>query len=157
MVSRWAFEALAVEQHTRNQYMAPFFDMEKQMGRAKYNSDLLVTELEGRIDHVAGLIKLNKTEAGISNKLDIIRNEIQRLNKSGVIPPFAETEQISLPSFNPEVAARAKQYLEKLKDYYLSEYGRIRKEKDSRIIRIRKSEGSDFLYAQKMKYHNKSL
>lgn len=157
MVSRWAFEALAVEQHTKNNYMIRFFDQEKQMGRAKYISDLLIAELTGRIDHVAGLMKLNKPEEEISHRLALIRHEMIKLDQAGVMVPFTGTDLISVKSFDPGVTLAAKQHLAGLKDYYLKEYKRIRKEKDANIGQIRKSGGNDFLYLQKMKYHNKAL
>ena len=157
MVSRWAFEALAVEQHTKNNYVTRFFDQEKQMGRAKYNSDLLLTELIGRIDHTSGLQKLEKPEEEITKKLSLIKNEISKLNRSGILPPFAATNQLTLTGFSPAVADSAKRYLEKLKNYYKLQYNQIRKERDLKILQLKKSEGSDFLFTQKMKYHNKSL
>jgi ABC-type multidrug transport system ATPase subunit len=157
MVSRWAFEALAVEQFAANNYMVRFFEQEKQMARAKYRSDLLITELIGRIDHVAGLQKLRKSKEEIDKKLNLIRNEMVKLNQAGVFPPFAATDQLSLPGFSSGIADSAKQYLEKLKDHYKLEYDRIRKEKDRKILEIKRSEGNDFLFNQKMNYHNKSL
>ncbi|MGV8095969.1 MAG: ATP-binding cassette domain-containing protein [Mangrovibacterium sp.] len=157
MVSRWAFEALAVEQFAGNKYMVGFFDQEKQMARAKYCSDLLITELIGRIDHVAGLQKLQKPKEEIDKKLNLIRNEMVKLNQAGVLPPFAATDQLSLPGFSSDIADSAKQYLENLKRHYKLKYDQARKEKDRKILEIKKSEGNDFLFKQKMKYHNKSL
>ncbi|MDD4189878.1 MAG: ATP-binding cassette domain-containing protein [Mangrovibacterium sp.] len=157
MVSRWAFEALAVAQFSGNGYMAAFFGQEKQMSRAKYLSDLLINELTGRIDHAAGLIKLQKPEGEITNKLNVIRNEMIKLNQAGVLPPFSVTGNLSLPGFTPSVADSAKRHLDNLKNYHKTVYDRIKKEKDRRIRAIRQSEGSNFLYSQKMKFHNKSL
>ncbi|HPR33174.1 MAG TPA: ABC transporter permease, partial [Prolixibacteraceae bacterium] len=57
MVSRWAFEALAVEQFKSNRYMVHYFDMEKDMANARFRSDLLITELTGQIDLVSGWIR----------------------------------------------------------------------------------------------------
>lgn len=157
MVSRWAFEALAVEQFANNDYMATFFEQEKQMARAKYCSDLLITELTGRIDQTAGLVKLKKPKEEIRNKLNIIKNEIEKLNKENVLPVFAFTDKLTEPNFTTEIADSAKNYLEKLKSYHHQEYNKLRNGKDRKIREINKSEGNDFLYNQKMKFHNKSL
>ncbi|HBL73659.1 MAG: hypothetical protein A2W90_14235 [Bacteroidetes bacterium GWF2_42_66] len=157
MVSRWAFEALAVEQFAGNRYMSGFFEQEKQMARAKYYSDLLITELTGRIDHVSGLQKLQKPEEEISKKLNLIKNEIEKLNKTNVFPAFSATNNLALPGFTSEVADSAKQYLEKLKNFYKQKYDQIRNEKDRKIREINLLEGSGYLFGQKMKYHNKSL
>ncbi|MDX9880993.1 MAG: ATP-binding cassette domain-containing protein [Prolixibacteraceae bacterium] len=157
MVSRWAFEALAVEQFANNRYMARFFDQEKEMARAKYVSDLLATELTGRIDHVSGLQKLKKPDSETAPKLRLIKNELQKLGETGDLPAFSAINELSLPGFSPEIADSSKRYLEKLKSHYQQKYNAIRNEKDRTIREINQSEGSGFLYNQKMKYHNKSL
>ncbi len=157
MVSRWAFEALAVKQFANNAYMTNFFDMEKEMARARFRSDLLITELTGQTDLAAGLIKLHKPEAKISKKLNLIKNEIEKLNAAGVLPAFTSTGKLALPGFTPEIADSTKQYLEKQKAFYHQIYNRIRNNKDRRIREISQAKGKNFLFNLKMKSHNKSL
>lgn len=157
MVSRWAFEALAVEQFAANKYMSAFFEQEKQMARSKYQADLLITELTGRLDHVAGIQKLQKPETEVSKKLNLIRKEIGKLNRMNVLPAFAATGGLSPQHFTPVIADSAKRYLETLKTHFSENYERIRKNKDKQIRQISNSEGKNFLFDQKMKYHNKSL
>jgi ABC transport system ATP-binding/permease protein len=70
MASRWAFEALAVEQYKDNRYMAHFFEMEKEMAQARFRSDILTTELIGQVDLVDGWIRLNKPADEISRKAE---------------------------------------------------------------------------------------
>jgi hypothetical protein len=87
MASRWAFEALAVEQFKNNRYMAHFFDMEKEMAQARYRSEILTTELIGQVDLVNGSLRLNPglTERDpVLQKLQIIRNEIIKLDNENV-------------------------------------------------------------------------
>jgi ABC transport system ATP-binding/permease protein len=88
MVSRWAFEALAVEQFKENRYMARFFDMEMEMAQARFRSDILTTELIGQVDLADGWTRLNKPINEISAKLKIIKNEIGKLDNEKVLPPF---------------------------------------------------------------------
>src|SRR5690606_31496898 len=68
MASRWAFEALAVEQYKENSYMARFFDVEKEMAQSRFRSDILTTELIGQVDLVDGWIRLNKPADDIAQK-----------------------------------------------------------------------------------------
>lgn len=157
MVSRWAFEAMAVEQYKNNPYMADFFEMEKEMGNARYRTDVLITELVGQTDLVAGWQKQNKPQSDISRKINIIRNEVAELDKEGAIPEFLYTDQIAPGKFNDDVIKKTKEHLESLKSFYSSEYKRARKDNDNLINSIRKENGADFLYDRKMKYHNKSL
>jgi len=157
MASRWAFEALAVEQFKKNRYMAPFFDMEKEMAQARFRSDILTTELIGQVDLVSGWIKLKKPAIEISQKLRIIKNEIEKLDKENVIPEFQFTEKLVPGNFNNEIAESAKSHLNQLKDYYNNQYKKYKEKKEQLIDRLTKENGDQFLYNQKMKFHNKSL
>src|SRR5690606_34282636 len=60
MVSRWAFEALAVKQFSDNRYMVNFFDIEKEMTNARLRSDILTTELIGQVSLAEGWSRLTK-------------------------------------------------------------------------------------------------
>ncbi len=157
MASRWAFEALAVEQFKENRYMARFFDLDKEMAQARFRSEIITTQLTGQIDLVDGWIRLNKPADEISRKLTIIKNEIEKLDDEKVLPPFQHTENLSPGKFNSEIAALAKSHLNQLKDFHNNRYQKIKREKDQLINRLEKENGEQFLYNQKMKYHNKSL
>ncbi|MBN1926063.1 MAG: ATP-binding cassette domain-containing protein, partial [Prolixibacteraceae bacterium] len=153
MVSRWAFEALAVEQYKSNRYMARFFDMEREMAVSRFRSDLLITELTGQVDLVSGWIRMNKDKTSISRKLNLIKNEIIELDREGAIPPFQYAHKFSPELFTPAIADSAKAHLGKIKSYHAEKYQEIRNEKDN----ISRELGSDYLYDLKMKHHNKSL
>ncbi len=157
MASRWAFEALAVEQYKENRYMAHFFYLEKEMSQARYRSDILTTELIGQVDQVSGWIKLNKAEDSIAQKLLVIQNEIVKLDKENVLSKFQYTNSLVPGKFDYEIAEKAKVYLQQIKSFYKNRYFKIRDEKDLLIKQLKKENGNQFLSDQKKKYHNKSL
>jgi ABC-type multidrug transport system ATPase subunit len=157
MVSRWAFEAMTVEQFKGNNYMANFFETEKQMAQSRFRSDLLCTELIGQIDLVSGWQKAHHQKEEIAQKLTLIRNEIKQLDQENVLPPFHNTKNINPLSFNNNIADSAKIYLTQIKAFHNKRYQKLRKEKDQIIYRLEDEKSEDFLYNQKMKYHNKSL
>jgi hypothetical protein len=157
MASRWAFEALAVEQFKDNHYMAQFFDMEKEMAQARFRSEILTTELIGQIDLVDGWTRLNKPVADISPKLLIIKNEIKKLDAENFLPQFKYEESLVTGKFNNEIAEAAKSHLNKLKELHSERYQNAKAEKDKLINEITKQKGENFLYNLKMENHNKSL
>ena len=157
MVSRWAFEALAVEQYKSNVYMAPFFELEKELAQARFRSELLTPELIGKIDLVAGWQKTDKPQQDIEKKLILIRNEIQKLDNENHLAPFSEINQLNSAQFNFTVAKLAKDHLKQLQNYYNGISEELKKKKDKIIFDISRLSGEDFLYNQKMKYHNRSL
>lgn len=157
MASRWAFEALAVEQFKENRYMARFFDMEKEMAQALFRSEILTTELIGQVDLVDGWIRQNKPAEEISRKLNIIKNEMEKLDNEKVLPEFQFTENLIPGKFNSEIAELAKAHLKQLQDVQNKRYLKVKSDKDRLINQLNKENGDHFLYDQKMKFHNKSL
>lgn len=157
MASRWAFEALAVEQFKDNRYMAKFFEMEKEMAQARYRSEILTTELIGQIDLIDGWIRLKKPEEDILRKLNIIKNEIEKLDGEKVLPEFRFTENLVPEKFNFEIAELTKTHLNQLKKFHNQRYNKVKSEKDKLINRLDKENGKQFLVDLKMKHHNQSL
>jgi hypothetical protein len=157
MVSRWAFEALAVEQYKSNIYMAPFFETEKQMAQARFRSEFLISYLTGNIDLVTGWQKINKPQQDIAKKLIIIKNEIKKLDNENHLTRFIEIDKLNPSQFDFNIAKLAKDHLKQLKNYYSGTYKELLKKKDKIVNDISKTKGDDFLYEQKMRYHNKSL
>jgi ABC transport system ATP-binding/permease protein len=157
MVSRWAFEALAVEQFKENRYMVRFFDMEMKMAQARFRSDILTTELIGQVDLADGWTRLNKPINEISAKLKIIKNEIGKLDNEKVLPPFQLSENLEVGIINAEIAEQVKAHLNLLKEYHKNIYQKVKRDKDQLINQLNQKYGDQFLYNQKMKYYNKSL
>jgi hypothetical protein len=157
MVARWAFEALAVEQYMGNGYMADFFEEEKELSQVRYLSDLLLTELLGRIDYVAGQINTGKSAAEFASKLTIIRNEIKELDQDNVIPPLAVADSIAPEKFSGRISELAKQHLHDLQNFYLSRKNLLRKQMDANIFKLNKQFGRNYLFDLKQRYHNLAI
>lgn len=156
MASRWAFEALAVEQFKNNRYTMRFFELEKEMTQARYRSEILTTELIGQVDLVDGMTKRNPDLSG-AHKLLIIQNEIKKLDGEKALPAFKYTDRLVPGKFNDTIAERAKMHLNQLKIFYNKRYQAFKSKKDQLINHLNKEKGEQFLFDQKMNYHNKSL
>lgn len=155
MASRWAFEALAVEQFKNNRYMARFFDMEKVMAQARFRSEILTTELIGQVDLVDGQARRERTRD--DRKLQIIKNEIEKLDNEKVLPKFKFTNSLMPGKFNSDIAELTKTHLNQLKVFHNKRYLEVKSQKEQLINRLNKEKGDQFLYDQKMKFHNQSL
>ncbi len=155
MVSRWAFEAMAVQQFKNNRYMAHFFEIEKQMAQSRFLSDLLLTELKGRIDQVTGFINIQKPESEIVHNLNIIKNEFLKLNR--YLDPFPATGDLVPARFNQVIADSAKKYLDRQRDYQTGLNNQLRNQKDQIVRKMSKEKGKGYLFSLKQNHHNKAL
>jgi len=157
MVSRWAFEAIAVEQYAGNRYMADFFEIEKEMARARFRSEILTTELIGRVEQADGFRRMQKDEEEISSRLVIVRNEVKKLNEEAVIPPFDPVDYLMPQKFTDAIADSVKSYLLAIQKYHAERQRQLRAQKDRLVALIEGQEGRGTLHERKMKYHNSAL
>ncbi|MDR2119111.1 MAG: ATP-binding cassette domain-containing protein [Tannerellaceae bacterium] len=84
--SRWAFEALTVEQFTGNSYNRLFFPIRKEQFRAQYYKDIHLPEVRT----LAEAYTQGDSAAGAT-----VCNEILRLGEAARIPPFSGTETLA--------------------------------------------------------------
>lgn len=157
MVSRWAFEALTVEQFSNNPYMADFFEEEKQLTQAVFVADLLTPELIGRIEYLDGQLRQGNTVPEAEKDLTIIRNEIRKLDRKNLFPPFTGTDSLVPGRFTGSVADAAKQHLRQIQKHYQEQNQTLRSRKDSKILQINREKGNDYLYNRKQKYYNLAI
>ena len=157
MVSRWAFEAMAVEQYANNRYMADFFEIEKEMARSRFRSEILITELIGRVEQADGFRRMQRDEEEIASRLNIVHNEVKKLNKEAVIPPFEAVDHLNLQNFTDAIADSVKSYLLAVQDYHTGRQRQLRAQKDRIVANIESQKGRGALHERKMKYHNSAL
>ncbi len=79
MTSRWAFEALAVDQFKNNRYQRVFYPYEQRISTLDYRSRFLIPSLQANLDE--GRHELNTTgnPAKLEQALEMIREEVGRL------------------------------------------------------------------------------
>ncbi len=82
MGSRWAYEALTVEQFKNNDYEKMYFDIDQELSHINYYQAYLIPELEHILNECA-LISSSKTknEKELRKKLNVLKKEILKLNK----------------------------------------------------------------------------
>ncbi len=157
MVARWAFEALAVEQFMGNDYMADFFEQEKELSQVRFRSDLLITELLGRVEFIAGQINKGMPAKDFAPKMAIIRNEIKKLDTDEVLPPLEIVNSITPSKFSDTIAQLVKKHLAELQDYYLGRKNKLRKEIDLKVFKLNQQFGKNYLFNLKQQYHNLAI
>ncbi|SDC36638.1 ATP-binding cassette domain-containing protein [Williamwhitmania taraxaci] len=157
MVSRWAFEALAVVQFKENAYEKHFFPYELQISTAAYNTSYLIPKVQNKLDESIRLKSANNNGVGLSDRLVVIKNELTKLQVESGKPPFEYLEKLSPAEFSEDVFEEAVGYLFFLKKYYYEKADSATKQKDSVYNHLLATIGSDGFLKLKRDYHNKAL
>ena len=156
MASRWAFEALAVNQFKNNRYENNFFDYDKQMSRAVFKKDFLIPELIKRTDYCIFALTQPEKKPMLGPNLVLLSNEIESEMKENSSLKFNALASLKPISFNESVGKETKNYLNELNKYYSNLYNRNNEQKEKIIEAFQRRDGAS-LMKLKDDYVNESL
>lgn len=138
MASRWAYEALMVNQFVNNQYLVKykFFDIEKDESVSNYKQIYYLPELKERLDFCYKNLKSKdpKIIQEVNEDFALLQNEFKKQHH--VLPEFPIEDFISKiqrDSLTIFITFLSKTYLEELNNYYSEMFSKANSKKD-RII-----------------------
>jgi ABC-type multidrug transport system ATPase subunit len=138
MTSRWAYEALSVEQFKNNRFEREFFRMDQDMSNASYFESLLIPTLEGKIDETMENLAAGRNREQTANNLAILSDQLELLGSQAAefsVDPLYLTDT---GSFNDSSAAEIKEYLEALSILFREKRGKAtgeRKLREEQLVR----------------------
>jgi ABC-type multidrug transport system ATPase subunit len=77
MASRWAYEALAVNQFKNNRYERNFFPLNKQESNISYEAQQLIPAILEKLDDAEVLFNRDKEDPGIDQLLTVVLNSLE--------------------------------------------------------------------------------
>ena len=159
MFSRWAYEALIVEQFKHNKYQQNFFEIEKEKSEAVYISSYLITELNTRLKKCEEGMKEEQYKELVEKYFNILRTEISQLKE---LPELANLKYEHLNSLNSkdfteEIATDTYQFFKDVKTIFNARSNDINELKDNKIRELEKKYGKQQLIDLKKKYYNEKL
>ncbi len=157
-VSRWGFEALAVNQYCNNQYDKEFFVYEMQMSTSMYNATLLIPALQKKNKETLEEFK-NDDFTSFRQNLRMLSNETKFLalrtegkNLGDTILPIVPTD------YSAEKNAQLDTLLSNLRESNLAQYNHYRDLKEVHYRTLLKEKGSTENYVKFMQtHHNNAL
>ncbi|MBS1645937.1 MAG: ATP-binding cassette domain-containing protein [Bacteroidetes bacterium] len=136
MTSRWAYEALAVNQFKTNAYEKPFYKYDKAISEAGYKKDYWAQKMADKSSKIEKQLGNPKNNSETEKDLELLRNELNKeYTKHKNLPKFTDTENLYLGKVNPQMLDNLRDYLlnakpNSLKQYYINLDKRARDEKD---------------------------
>ena len=157
MASRWAFEALAVEQFKKNRFNKRFFDYEQVNSDASFKASFLIPRLLSKAERAERNLSLNINIDETETDLKILRNEIEYLQGLSGLMPFEYIDKIYVDDFDGLVAEETAGYLVYLRMHFSQIAREAASERDRVYDELENDLGSDALFALRQNYHNKAL
>ena len=157
MVTRWSYEALAVNQFKNNEFEKRFFDYDKKISEADYKTSFLIPELEAKSQVVQRNLANNENLDEARQDLTIIRNELIKLQKDANKPPFEYLNLLNLQEFNEEVMQSLQDYLTYIRLHFLNEGREASRQRSMEYDRLIEKNGIEWVRNLKQNHHNQRL
>ncbi len=157
MASRWAFEALSVNQFINNKFERHLYAHDKILSMANFKKVYWIPELESKVSLVEKTYKDPDRKEETELTMKLIVNEINKQNKTYPKLAYQNMEEISsLENLSSEVFGNLRNFLRLQRTFYNKLYNHTLDDKDDVISHLRKSDEFDF-GELKMKYRNNAL
>jgi hypothetical protein len=158
MTSRWAYEAIAVEQFKHNKYERNFYYYDQKQKNASYYATTLIPHLMSRVDEANRSLKIDSLRNNAGTHLALVKNEIEKFHLYEAFPLFGQLDQLTQESYQPSVGDSAKGYLAGIKKYYQEEGAEATHMKDKIFVQLVDSMGGESnFFALEEKHYNDKL
>lgn len=122
MTSRWSYEALVITQYRDNKFQKNFFDNEQVMSEALYTKAYLIPRLTESLEYVSKNIEKRNHYSDVNNKLELLRNEISKLNQDNNQQISGLIEKLNIESFSDQTYKDLSTYLKDTRQLHHNTY-----------------------------------
>jgi hypothetical protein len=157
MVTRWAYEALSVEQFKSNKFEKPFFKYDMEISRNDWYVSFLLPTLKVRIDRCISQDKDPEYKDTAEEDLKKISFHINDLSALSGIKPGQWVSNLNYQGFNENVGGEAKLFLDSLRTAFRLRSKSVSNSRDSLVKQISSLMGSDQFISMRSKDYNENL
>lgn len=157
MVTRWAYEALSVEQFKSNKFEKPFFKLDMEISQNEWYASFLLPTLKVTVDKCLVAGKDPDYRESTEENFEKINYHIKDLSPLSGIKPGKWISSLNYEGFNEFVAGEAKVYLDSLRSSFRIKSRTVSYTRDSLYKQIAGRMGEDEFIKMREKDYNESL
>lgn len=157
MTSRWAYEALSVEQYKKNRYEKYYFDLNQEISNSGYLHNYLIPELEIRLEKAERELHKKRPSGKLDEQIELLNKEVLKLSEKIPAPALPELPR-SAENWTDSTIVQLETYLAEGGHYFLGRVQKARNEKNGLKQVLNEKLGGVLAYtAFRDAYENKSL
>lgn len=158
MASRWAYEALAVNQFKWNDYEREFFELERRKKFSNWKKDYWLTALRNKTAQVSRIMDDEAALPELQKELSLLRNELRKENSFLSGMPFEKVENLCPEKVDVALIEDLKEHLNKLTEHYKRVYLKADAEKENAVFAMTRTDEQNATYRELFnKYKNDQL
>ncbi|MDM8003367.1 MAG: ATP-binding cassette domain-containing protein [Bacteroidota bacterium] len=155
IAARWGYEALAVDQFMNNRFEKQFYRFDKVISIAKFRKDIWYNEMKSIISRLESNLERGRIDESARKDMMLIRNEIGEELAFTPAVPF-DLRIISPDAITPESLGAARDYIERVRKYYIEVSRKTVEARDQAIMAYEQADREAFIRLKKQ-YTNESL
>jgi len=158
MASRWAFEALTVDQFKDNEYESKFYIYDKVKSVANFRKNEWLTAMKNAVTEAQNNYKDPKNQDKANDDFLLLRNEITKQQELLPDIKYPCVDSLNATHFSPSIANKTMTYLGQISDYYVQQYNLVNDKEDQKVQSCMKTDADKAAFDQmKDEYWNESL
>jgi ABC-type multidrug transport system ATPase subunit len=157
MPTRWAYEALAVEQFKNNDFEKNFFKDEQLISNNEYRTGFLIPQMETKLEAIVNKRFSDTDSISVSKDIQLLKNEFEYLAKSTGVAPFEFIDLLDYSTFTEEIAEGVYGYLYYLKMTFAEEHKLATDRKEKTYNELVSKMGNNEFVKYRQRYYNKKL
>lgn len=157
MVSRWAYEALAIEQFRNNAYEKHFFASDKKISENGFKASYLIPKLESKLNNIFAHVSIGTQSQALEDEIALCTLELQNLEKTPGATPFYRLRKLSGTTYDSTSHSQTMNQLQLLRKKFNKLKSDATKEREAVYSSIVAEIGKDGLVELKRRNHNSNL
>ncbi|MCE5346956.1 MAG: ATP-binding cassette domain-containing protein [Bacteroidales bacterium] len=157
MVTRWAYEAMSVEQFKRNKFEKPFFKYDMELSQNEWYASFLLPILETTADECLVTVKDPGSLETAEMNLRKLSYHINDLSAVSGIKPGNWISNLNYQRFNETAANGVKFFLDSLKSSFRIRNRAVLYERDSLYKKTSDRMGEEEFIKMRGRYYNEKL
>ena len=157
MTTRWAYEAMAVEQFRSNRYMKPFFETDMMISRYDWQSGYLINQLKRKNNEALYASDKPEYEYACRNSLEKLKTHIGELSAETGLDPARAMMALNSEPFTREASGIVNECLDSLQKRIRGKFLEQTAVKDSITDALVAAMGRDELVRLKTAVYNNDL
>ncbi len=153
MVTRWGYEAIAVEQFKHNSYEKMFYDVDQRIDQASFYTFHMIPKLEESLQQCVTTFDADS----VKSLTALLKNEMTRLSGASDVFAFEYMNRLDEIAVNEDIARETSDYLTYLSMHFYEKHQLLIRQKAIRTDSMTVMLGSDKLNRIKLNHHNLAL
>jgi hypothetical protein len=158
MVSKWAFEALAVNQFKNNKFNKNFYYADKELKTYGFKKNFWMGRMKEKTNFVQRNLADPSKKQEVINGLELLKTEVIKVQKLAPDVEFSNLDKLNIEKIDGPTLELLKEYLTELNDLFIDQYNYLTSEKDKIVVALNKTdEDREAFIKLKDEYTNESL